>query len=159
HTTLKRMATEAVTDPVVSHIRGLIERGALRPGDRLPAERDLASQIGISRPTVRAGLHALAAMGVVRSRQGSGTFIPAGPPALAPEPLRFLAALHGFARGDMYETRRLLEVGAAGLAADRATPEQLAAIADEVTSLFAVMDDPQRFLVHDLDFHRAVAAG
>ena len=58
----------------------------------------------------------------------------------------------------MYETRRVLEVGAAGLAADRATPEQLAAMADEVTSLFAVMDAPQRFLVHDVDFHRTVAA-
>src|SRR5438477_6557577 len=114
------MATEAVTDPVVSHIRGLIERGALRPGDRLPAERELASQIGVSRPTVRAGLHALAAMGVVRSRHGSGTFIPDGPPTLVSEPLRFLAALHRFSRDEMYETRRLLEVGAAGLAAERA---------------------------------------
>src|SRR5881392_4207130 len=147
--------SEGSTDQVVAFVRDLIVRGRLRPGDRLPGERELATQIGVSRPTVRAGLHALAAMGVVRSRQGSGTFIPAGPPALAPEPLRFLAALHGFTRGDMYETRRLLEVGAAGLAADRATPEQLAAMADEVTSLFAVMDDPQRFLVHDLDFHRA----
>ena len=110
---------------MLAHVRGLIDRGALRPGDRLPAERDLAVQIGVSRPTVRAGLHALAAMGVVRSRQGSGTYIPNGPPALASEPLSFLAALHGFTREDMYETRRVLEVGAAGLAAERATPEQL----------------------------------
>src|SRR5947207_1126187 len=134
------MATEAVTDPVVSHIRGLIERGALRPGDRLPAERELASQIGVSRPTVRAGLHALGAMGVVHSRHGSGTYIPGGPPTLASEPLRFLAALHGFTREDMYEARRILEVGAAGLAAERATAEQSAAMAEEVASLFASMN-------------------
>jgi GntR family transcriptional repressor for pyruvate dehydrogenase complex len=152
------MSFEGSAEQVVAHVRTLIERGALRPGDRLPAERQLASQIGVSRPTVRAGLHALAAMGVVRSRHGSGTFIPAGPPALAPEPLSFLAALHGFSREEMYEARRVLEVGAAGLAAERATPEQLAALADEVTSLFALMDDPQAFLFHDVKFHRLVAA-
>ena len=152
------MPSAGSTDHVVAHVRTLIERGALHPGDRLPAERDLATQIGVSRPTVRAGLHALAAMGVVRSRHGSGTFIPDGPPVLAPEPLSFLAALHGFTRREMYETRRVLEVGAAGLAAEHATPEQLATMADEVSSLFALMDDPQAFLLHDVDFHRIVAA-
>jgi GntR family transcriptional repressor for pyruvate dehydrogenase complex len=136
----------------------LIERGALKPGDRLPAERDLAALIGVSRPTVRAGLRALSAMGVVRSRHGSGTFIPSGPPQLGSEPLSFLAALHGFTREDMYEARRLLEVGAAGLAAARATQEQLATLAEEVASLFASMNDPQGFLLHDINFHRAVAA-
>src|SRR5262249_24574513 len=152
------MPPDGCAEQVVSHVRLLIERGALRPGDRLPAERDLASQIGVSRPTVRAGLHALAAMGVVRARHGSGTFIPAGPPALAPEPLSFLAALHGFSPDEMYEARRVLEVGAAGMAAERASADQLATMADEVASLFAVMDDPQAFLVHDLNFHRSVAA-
>ncbi len=65
-------------------MRTLIERGELRPGDRLPAERDLATHIGVSRPTVRAGLRALAAMGVVQSRHGSGTFIPPGRRRSAP---------------------------------------------------------------------------
>jgi GntR family transcriptional regulator, transcriptional repressor for pyruvate dehydrogenase complex len=152
------MSGEGSAEQVVAHVRSLIERGALRPGDRLPAERDLASRIGVSRPTVRAGLHALAGMGVVRARHGSGTFIPTGPPALAPEPLSFLAALHGFSRDEMYEARRVLEVGAAGMAAERATPEQLATLADDVTSLFALTDAPQAFLVHDVDFHRTVAA-
>jgi GntR family transcriptional repressor for pyruvate dehydrogenase complex len=152
------MSSEGGAEQVVAHVRTLIERGALRPGDRLPAERDLASQIGVSRPTVRSGLHALAAMGVVRSRHGSGTFIPVGPPALAPEALSLLAALHGFSRDEMYEARRVLEVGAAGLAAERATPDQLATLADEVTNLFALMTEPQAFLVHDLTFHRIVAA-
>jgi GntR family transcriptional repressor for pyruvate dehydrogenase complex len=58
----------------------------------------------------------------------------------------------------MYEARRILEVGAAGLAAERATPEQIATLAEEVASLFASMHDPQLFLVHDINFHRAVAA-
>ena len=154
----RRRDFEGSTEQVVAYVRTLIERGEVRRGDRLPAERDLAAQIGVSRPTVRAGLRALAAMGVVRSRHGSGTFIPDGPPALGSEPLSFQAALHGFTREEMYETRRILEVGAAGLAADRATPDQLATLADEVAGLFASLDDPGVFLVHDINFHRGVAA-
>jgi GntR family transcriptional repressor for pyruvate dehydrogenase complex len=148
---------EGSTEHVVSYVRTLIERGELRRGDRLPPERDLATTIGVSRPTVRAGLRALSAMGVVQSRHGSGTFIPDGPPALGSEPLSFLAALHGFTREEMYEARRILEVGAAGLAAERATPDQLATLADEVAGMFASLADPQLFLVHDINFHRAVA--
>jgi len=150
--------TDGSTGQVVSYVRRLIDRGRLRPGDRLPAERDLAAHIGVSRPTVRAGLRALSAMGVVRSRHGSGTYIPEGPPSLGTEALSFLAALHGFTREEMYEARRILEVGAAGLAAERASADQMATLADEVAGLFATMDDPERFLVHDINFHRAVAA-
>jgi GntR family transcriptional repressor for pyruvate dehydrogenase complex len=149
---------EGSTEQVVSFVRGLIERGELRRGDRLPAERDLATQVGVSRPTVRAGLQALQAMGVVQSRHGSGTYIPDGPPALGSEPLSFQAALHGFTREEMYEARRILEVGAAGLAAERAIPDQLATLADEVSGLFASLEAPGVFLVHDINFHRSVAA-
>lgn len=143
---------------VVEHVRRLIEGGQLRPGDRLPAERDLALQIKVSRPSLRSGLRTLQAMGVIEARQGSGTYIADGPPKLGDGPLRFLAALHGFTRDEMFEARRVLEVGTAGLAAERAKPEHIAVIADEVTSMFASLDDPHTFLVHDLQFHRAVAA-
>src|SRR3954466_3750925 len=149
---------EGSTEQVVSFVRALIDRRELRRGDRLPAERDLATQIGVSRPTVRAGLRALQAMGVVISRHGSGTYIPDGPPALGSEPLSFQAALHGFTREEMYEARRILEVGAAGLAAERATAAQVEAIAVEVRKLFSAVSDPHRFLVHDINFHRAIAA-
>jgi GntR family transcriptional repressor for pyruvate dehydrogenase complex len=148
---------EGSTDQVVAFVRGLIDRGRLGPGDRLPAERELATQIGVSRPSVRAGLHALAAMGVVRSRHGSGTYIPDGPPSLGSEPLSFLAALHRFTHEDMWEARRILETEAAGLAAARATSDHLATLSEEVAGLFANRDNPNLFLVHDINFHRAVA--
>ena len=142
---------------VVAHIRELIEKGLVRPGDKLPAERDLAAKIGVSRPTLRVGLRALAAMGIVESRHGSGTYIPDGPPALAGQSLSLLAALHGFTREEMYDARRVLEVGAAAMAAEHATPDQLATIAEEVANLFATLDEPLVFLMHDIKFHRAVA--
>ena len=151
--------TDGVTaEIVVQHVRGLIERGELRPGDRLPPERELAVQLGVSRPSVRAGLRSLSAIGILQTRHGAGTFITDGPPTLGTEPLSFLAALHGFTQDEMYEARRALEVGVAGLAAERATDDQIATIAEEVTSLFASLDDVQGFLRHDIRFHRAVAA-
>src|SRR3954463_9797273 len=143
---------------VVAHVRQLIDSGTLGPGARLPPERDLAEQVGVSRPTVRAGLRTLAALGVVRSRRGSGTYIPAGPPTLGVEALTFVAALHKFSGDDFYEARRVLEEAAAGMAAERATPEQLATLAAQVASLFASMSERQVFLVHDINFHRGIAA-
>src|SRR6188768_3523579 len=150
--------TEGVTaEIVVQHVRALIERGELKPGDRLPPERELAVQLGVSRPSVRAGLRSLAAIGVLQTRHGAGTFITDGPPTLGSEPLSFLAALHGFTRDEMFEARRILEVEAAGLAAERATSEHLATLSEEVAGLFANRDNPHLFLVHDINFHRAVA--
>jgi GntR family transcriptional repressor for pyruvate dehydrogenase complex len=150
-------ASVDAAEQVVRHIASLIERGALRPGDRLAAERELATELGISRPTVRAGLHALAAMGVTESRQGAGTFITDGPPRLGAGPLSFLAALHGFTREQIFEARKVLEVGAAGLAAERGIGDKLAPMAEEVTGMFANISEPQTFLLHDVRFHRAVA--
>jgi GntR family transcriptional repressor for pyruvate dehydrogenase complex len=143
---------------VVDYFLEEITGGRLRPGDRLPPERDLAELVGVSRASLRAGLRSLQAMGVMQARQGSGTYIVAGPPRLGEGPLRFLAALHGFTQDDMFGARAVLEVGASGLAAANANPEQLAAMADEVASMFASLDNPQEYLRHDVQFHRAMAA-
>ncbi len=143
---------------VVEIVLELIEAGRLKPGDRLPPERVLAERVGVSRASLRSGLRSLQAMGVMQARQGSGTYIVAGPPRLAEGPLRFLAALHGFTRDDIFGARAVLEVGASGLAAANAGPEQMAAMADEVAGMFAAVGDPQEYLVHDIRFHRAVAA-
>ena len=148
----------AATHLVVTHVRGMLDRGDLKAGDRLPAERDLAQQLGVSRPSLRAGLRSLAVIGIVQIRPGAGSYIVAGPPALGTDALSFQAALHGFTRDQMFEARLVLEVAAAGLAAERATSDRLVLISDENTGMFASMDDPQAFLLHDIAFHRAVAA-
>jgi len=157
NTAAGRHESDSAAD-VVAYVRQLIDRGTLQPGARLPPERELAHKVGVSRPTVRAGLRTLAALGVVRSRRGSGTYIPEGPPTLGAEALSFLAALHKFTGDDVYEARRILEVGAAGLAAERATSDQLATLAEEVAGLFASLTERQVFLVHDINFHRGIAA-
>jgi GntR family transcriptional repressor for pyruvate dehydrogenase complex len=146
------------TEQVVERVYELIKQEGLQPGERLPPERELSKQLGISRPSLRAGLSSLISMGVLQSRQGSGTFLVDGPPALDSEPLRLLAQLHGFTFDHMFETRSILEVGAAGLAAERATGEQLASMSEEISEMFASLNDPRQFLLHDLAFHRALAS-
>jgi GntR family transcriptional repressor for pyruvate dehydrogenase complex len=136
----------------------MLDRGELKAGDRLPAERELALQLGVSRPSLRAGLRSLGVMGVVQIRPGAGSYIVAGPPALGTDALSFQAALHGFTRDQMFEARLVLEVAGAGMAAERATSDRLVVISDETTGMFASMDDPQAFLLHDIAFHRAVAS-
>ncbi len=148
------------SDGVISQLREMIHRGDLRPGDRLPPERDLAKILGVSRPTLRAGIRSLAAVGVLQSRQGAGTFVVKsdGPPALDSSPLRLMASLHGFTSAEMFEARQSLEMAVAGLAAERATSDHMASISEEVAGMFASLDDPEQFLVHDMRFHQTVAA-
>jgi GntR family transcriptional regulator, transcriptional repressor for pyruvate dehydrogenase complex len=147
-------------EEVITQLREMIHRGELRPGDRLPPERDLARILGVSRPTLRGGIRSLAAVGVLESRQGAGTFVVKsdGPPALDSSPLRLLSSLHGFTSAEMFEARQSLEMAVAGLAAGRATSEHMAQLSEEIAGMFASLDDPEQFLVHDMRFHQAVAS-
>lgn len=148
------------SEEVISRLREMIHGGELRPGDRLPPERDLAKLFGVSRPTLRAGLRSLAAVGVLRARQGAGTFVVKtdGSPSLDSDPLRLMASLHGFTSEEMFEARRSLEMAIAALAAERATSDHLATMSEEITGMYASLDEPEQFLVHDMRFHQAVAA-
>lgn len=148
------------SEGVVLQLREMIHRGELRPGDRLPPERDLARILGVSRPTLRAGIRSLAAVGVLQSRQGAGTFVVEsdGPPSLDSSPLRLMASLHGFTSAEMFEARRALEMSVAALAAERSTGEQLATMSEEIAGMYASLDDPEQYLVHDMSFHQTVAA-
>lgn len=148
------------SEEVVLHLREMIQHGELQRGDRLPPERDLAKLLGVSRPTLRAGLRSLAAHGVLLSRQGAGTFVVDndGPPSLDSSPLRLMAALHGFTSAEMFEARRSIEMAMAGLAAERATGDQMASMAEELAGMYASLEDPEQYLVHDMHFHQMVAA-
>ncbi len=147
-------------EEVVSRLREMIHSGDLKSGDRLPPERDLARQLGVSRPTLRAGIRTLAAVGVLKSKQGAGTFVVEADasPALDSNPLRLMASLHGFSSAEMFEARLLLEMAITGLAAERATSEHLAALAEELAEMFATLDEPEEYLVHDMRFHQIIAA-
>lgn len=147
-------------EEVVVRLRDMIHDGELSPGDRLPPERDLAKLLGVSRPTLRAGIRSLATVGILQSRQGAGTFVAERDesPTLDSSPLRMLSALHGFTSDEMFEARLSLEMSIAGMAAERATSEQMTLLAEEITGMYASIDNPEEYLVHDMKFHQTIAA-
>ena len=69
-----------------------------------------------------------------------------------------MAALHGFTSDEMFEARLALEMHIAGLAAERATAEQITLMSEEIAGMYASLDDPEQYLVHDMQFHQTVAA-
>lgn len=146
-----------LTMQVIDHVRGLISSGALHPGDRLPPERELARELKISRSSLRAGIGFMAAMGVLKSRHGAGTFVSDGPPALDSSSFTVLGALHGFLPWQMFEARLVIESSVASLAAERATDEHIAELAEEVAEMYASLGDPHEYLIHDVRFHRTIA--
>lgn len=138
----------------------LINR-TLRPGDRLPPERGLATMLGASRPAVREALRVLQAQGIVRSTVGtgaeSGTIVRAAPSGALTRLLRVHLAVSSFPLSDVVEARVMFERFSALGAARDMTPEALARIGE----LLAAMDDPDidrtRFNELDTEFHVAIA--
>ena len=159
-TTIESERRGTTSEEVVIRLREMIHRGDLRSGDRLPPERDLAKLLGVSRPTLRAGIRSLSAVGVLQSKQGAGTFVVEADasPMLDSNPLRLMASLNNFSSAEMFEARLSLEMAIAGLAAERATGDYLATMAEELAEMFAALDDPEEYLVHDMLFHQTIAA-
>jgi GntR family transcriptional repressor for pyruvate dehydrogenase complex len=145
------------TMQVVNHIRSLIENGTLQPGDNIPPERELSRALRISRASLRTGIGYLAAMGVMNIRHGVGTFVADGPPEFGKSSLSMMSALHGFQSWQMFETRIILESHVAALAAERGKEEHHAALAEEVAEMFASIEKPSEYLIHDLRFHRIIS--
>src|SRR5215218_4328224 len=150
----------STAEEVAARLRDMIHSGELAAGDRLPPERDLAKLLGVSRPTLRAGIRSLSTVGILQSRQGAGTFVAEAEesPTLDSSQLRLLSALHGFTSDEMFEARLALEMSIAGLAAERATSEQMTLLAEEIAGMYASLEEPEQYLVHDMQFHQTVAA-
>lgn len=146
-----------LVEQVVAYLRESIGNRTLQPGDRLPPERELADQLGISRVTLRSAIGYLAAVGVLRIRHSIGTFVADGPPEIGKFSLSMIGALHGFQPWQMFETRIILESGLAALAAERGQEGDFTVLAEEVTEMYATCNEPAAYLIHDVLFHRAIA--
>jgi GntR family transcriptional regulator, transcriptional repressor for pyruvate dehydrogenase complex len=146
----------AVTDEAIEKIKGMIVSGALRPGDRLPKESELAAELGLSRNSLREAVRALALIRILDVRQGDGTYVTSLDPQLLLEALSFVVDFH---RDDtvleFFAVRRILEPAATGMAALRITEDQLDALGAQ---LDALGPDPsvEALVAGDLEFHRSI---
>jgi GntR family transcriptional repressor for pyruvate dehydrogenase complex len=149
----------ALTDEAIDKIKEMIVSGALRPGDRLPKEADLAERLGLSRNSLREAVKALSIIRVLDVRQGDGTYVTSLEPHLLLESLSFVVDFH---RDDtvlqFLEVRRILEPAATALACQRMTD-------DDIGKLQLVLDDlgsdpsVEALVANDLEFHHLIAAG
>jgi GntR family transcriptional regulator, transcriptional repressor for pyruvate dehydrogenase complex len=138
----------AVADEAIATVKRMIVRGSLQAGQRLPAERELAAQLGVSRPSLREAIRALIALNILESRHGEGTFVSSLEPELLTEPIDFVLQVADGGIGALFEARSVLEAGIAALAAERATDLELAELEDRTK-----VPDPDAFIEHDVEFH------
>lgn len=146
-----------LSEKIVQRILKLIREKQLKPGDRLPPERELAAMMQVSRPSLREALRALSIMGVIYNRQGSGTFIASQKPVRVIEQLNFILAVNDTSFLQLTEARRVIESGIAQLAAKKISDEQLQELKAIVEQDAQVLDDPEAFLRADLDFHNKIS--
>lgn len=149
------------SDEVAALLLERVTNGHLRPGDRLPPERELAEELGVSRTVIREAVSMLAGKGVLLSMVGSGLKITAVNGSTASQSLGLYLVGNGLDYRQIHEARELIEVQVAGLAAEKAQTEHLEELAAACEQMAAAREDVEQRALADMRFHRALvpAAG
>ena len=154
----KVVRTSRLYEQIVQQIEDSVLNGSLKPGDQLPAERDLAQRLGVSRTAVREAVKALREKGLVEAYSGRGTFITDGTSQAARQSFDLMIKI-GQQEGapHLAELRLILEPGIAALAATRIQEPELVAMREAVAVMDRAQKDPGAYIEADLDFHLALA--
>lgn len=146
----------SLTILILDQLRDYVVAHGLTVGDRLPAERELAARLGVSRPTLRVALNQLSERGALRRVQGGGTYLEAG---FLTAMVQSQVAAEGtsVSLSQIVETRVCLEPLLVRLAARRASADEIAALHDEVERVGRALDDVEAWRQHDLRFHARLA--
>ena len=156
---MEEIEIRGVSDAISERILKLVSTGALKPGDALPPQRQLASQLGVSLSSLREALFALAAIGVIEVKRGRGTFVCDHATDSLVKQIDWALLMQEEETRELFEARRVIDVSVAGYAAERATDEQTACL----TALFEEMmeswesRDLDQLKEQDVHFHLAVA--
>jgi GntR family transcriptional repressor for pyruvate dehydrogenase complex len=154
----KIVQSSRLYEQIVEQIEQSVQRGDLKPGDQLPAERELAAQFGVSRTAVREAVKALREKGLVEAYPGKGTFITSGSSNPMRQSIdRMMRSAQVDATSSLVEVREILEPEIAALAAVRATEENLNSLRKSVAVMDAAKRDPDAYIEADLDFHLELA--
>ena len=151
-----------LSDDIVEQLERMILEGTLRAGERLPAERALAEQFGVSRPSLREAIQKLTAKGLLISRQGGGNYVVESLGSTFSDPLLHLLESSADAQRDLLEFRHTLEASCAYYAAIRATDVDRARLREAFDALqdcYARVDEVSRAEegAADANFHLAIA--
>lgn len=153
---LKQVKPKKIYEEVADQLKAAILSGRFLPGDKLPSVRELSEQLSVGQPSVREAITSLKAIGLLEIHQGEGTFV------AQYESEDLISKIQGYAMlnkkdvENLYEVRRILEVGAAGLAAKHRTEAALAKIKEAVAQMERSITNGDGEL-HDWAFHFAIA--
>jgi GntR family transcriptional repressor for pyruvate dehydrogenase complex len=154
---LKRVRRISLSDDIVEQLTGLIAHDVLKPGDRIPSEKQLCRQFGVGRTSVREALRGLSLMGILESHAGDGTFVSSNRDRYLERAFRWGLLLDRKVVEDLVETRLLLESHTAYLAARTAKAVDLEDLERCIRGMEVSVSDPERYLEHDLRFHLRIA--
>ncbi len=146
-----------VSELVFEQIQDMIISGEWPAGSKISSENELATQMGVSRVTIRSAIQKLSSLGLVESRHGEGTFV-----CRLDGTQSFRSILPGIILSDvdresLHEFRTVIESACAMLATTRITPEQLAKLRQDTTAMEANRDDPEVSARYDMAFHKGLA--
>jgi GntR family transcriptional repressor for pyruvate dehydrogenase complex len=154
----KIVRTSRLYEQIVQQVEESVQKGVLKQGDKLPPERDLAQQFGVSRTAVREAVKALREKGLVEAFPGRGTFIMDSSPYTFRLSLdRMMKTSQGEGLTYLTEVREIMEPEIAAMAAARADSDALATMRESVSIMDQAKKDPEAFIEADLDFHLALA--
>jgi GntR family transcriptional repressor for pyruvate dehydrogenase complex len=154
---LEPVKNTRIYEEIVRQVKALITEGRLKSGDQLPPERDLAAQFKVSRTSVREALRTLESLGLIAIRPGEGTFVREVSVESLIEPLAHVILSQREAVGELFEARRLLEPALAGLAARRATQDDLEEMERVLEEQAKEVAAGLTGLAQDAAFHAAIA--
>ena len=141
---------------VIEQVQVMVMDGTLKKGDKLPAERELAEALGVSRTSVREALRALEIIGTIESRQGEGNFIATNMEKSLFEPLSVMFKLNQGRSEDILELRIIIELEAARLAAERIEEKDMETL-DELIQALAKAKDENESVIIDKEIHYKIA--
>jgi GntR family transcriptional repressor for pyruvate dehydrogenase complex len=150
------MVKREAAKQAVDRLRDLILQGEFSAGERLPPERVLARELGVSRSTLREAIRALVVMNVLVARHGDGTYVSSLEPDLLAEPFELMVSLSDESLFDLFEVRQVIETACAGLAAERISDEELVEFDRILEHSEAARDDPEELLDRDVELHTAI---
>jgi GntR family transcriptional regulator, transcriptional repressor for pyruvate dehydrogenase complex len=157
-TLFEQLAREPrLSDRVVEMMLETILSKRLKIGDRLPSERELGEQFGVSRAVIREAVRALVVKGVIEVRAGSGLRVAAVGPSTVSESMRLFLLGGTIDFEKVHEVRALLETHLAGMAAERAAPEDIDALCAVHRRMENATGDVEAAASDDLEFHRVIA--
>jgi GntR family transcriptional regulator, transcriptional repressor for pyruvate dehydrogenase complex len=151
--------TDRLSDQVAAQLQQLVVTHVLRPGEKIPSERELCETLGVSRTVVREAVRSLVVKGLLEVRQGGGTVVRSPDNAIVTELMTMMlrAGPADVAFAHMHEVRRLLEIEIAGLAAERRTEDDLRNMEEQLRRMVLFEQEHEHWAAADLAFHTAIA--